>query len=221
MKQNYAGEEGAIKQYEWYFERSYVRGYFVTRIRVRPSDGTQVFYWFRSKKTGKEAREEEIEEKYCCAFDGEKIKYLTTQEMNKLIKRKFGTYFIPITFTQAERSLLAKPFDVFGHVCEKPESGVQVAESEVKEVKSEMMAVKDFAQKVSHTIYELKYPNMILLIVHKNHLDLIKEKLASLKISCEIERRFESHNLRPAFNSAILYHSGSFDLVFKHLAGDS
>lgn len=109
-----------------------MRGYYVTRIRVKPSNGTQVFYWYKSKKSGKEPKEEEIIDKYCCAFDGEKIKYLKIQEMTKLIKRKFRSYFAPSSLCLIEKMLMTKPFDVFGHECLKPENGVQVAESDIK-----------------------------------------------------------------------------------------
>ncbi len=85
----------------------------MTRLRVKPSNGYQVFYWFKTKKPQNDLKEEDI---YCCVFDGDKIKYLKIGEMIKLIQRRFRKYFVPDSCcSQQERILMAKPFDVFGH----------------------------------------------------------------------------------------------------------
>lgn len=56
---------------------------------------------------------------------------------------------------------------------------------------------------------------MTIVLVRKEHLKKIKDRLENRKIECEIECKFEKYQFRYTQNSAVIYHNMRFDLLLN------
>ena len=93
----YTGEESIIKQGQTYYHRPYSKGFFVTRLRIRPIETTNVYYWYQFRKEGSR---EEIYGQHCSTIQNKEIKSLTFKGLNKLMKKKMKKHYLSPSFSK-------------------------------------------------------------------------------------------------------------------------
>ena len=89
-KQQKVGE-GGIK----YYTREVVQGYFVTRVRVRPMNGTDVYYWYNNKR-----QSTEMYDQYCQVIINNELKRQSIPSMTKMLTKRIQLYYIPSNLTE-------------------------------------------------------------------------------------------------------------------------
>lgn len=150
-----------------YYERAYIDGFYVTRIKIQPTNGQKLYFWVNDSKP------------IFPVSENGTMNFIQGKSISRMIKNRFKKYYIPDNAPNKLQLRLMRPKLSAFHSgkCEQPSLGVEL--------------VGMFKRPDQNNVnLELKYKDVSMVIARRSDLTYIKKKLANRGFKCEINPKF-------------------------------